>query len=197
MMVPYHCSEIPSVLFNKNIIRDDNTTSTDVYTIFTVQVLHEGVMWRGMYPLFHITSCTSKERLNQQQSTNSISCNSIQSSLTRQRRHKFYHYWLRHSQTKESFSSLASSSVLLVILPPYCITSFTPDSYAFTSRLITWENILVRLQSLHAFTSTLGGGYFLCRQLHVATQLARHQRRIALVLNDEHAAGICTVVSGE
>jgi hypothetical protein len=51
------------------------------------------------------------------------------------------------------------------------------------------------LQSLQAYTSTLGGGYFFCGQLHAAIELARYQRKLALALHDDHGAGICTVVS--
>ena len=52
---------------------------------------------------------------------------------------------------------------------------------------------MVRLQSLNAFFSTLGGGYFLCRYLTTAVQLARWQRTIALSLGDRDLAARCTV----
>ena len=52
---------------------------------------------------------------------------------------------------------------------------------------------MIRLQSLNAFFSTLGGGYFLCRYLTTAVQLARWQRTIALSLGDRDLAARCTV----
>ena len=79
--------------------------------------------------------------------------------------------------------------VLVIVLPPYphigCTSPPTLEpERLFTSRLVRLENIMVRLQSLNAFFSTLGGGYFLCRYLTTAVQLARWQRTIALSLGD-------------
>ena len=88
--------------------------------------------------------------------------------------------------------------VLLFILPPYpyddaaASCSLRPEKI-FTSRLVKLENIMVRLQSLNAFFSTLGGGYFLCRYLSIAVRLARSQRAIALSLGDRNLAARCTV----
>jgi len=87
--------------------------------------------------------------------------------------------------------------VLLFILPPYPqhkadAPSLEPERI-FTPRLVKLENIMIRLQSLNAFFSTLGGGYFLCRYLSIAVRLARSQRAIALSLGDRNLAARCTV----
>lgn len=90
-----------------------------------------------------------------------------------------------------------TSHVLLLILPPYPPHSSVAPSLGperiFTPRLVRLENILVRLQSLNAFFSTLGGGYFLCRYLTTAVRLARTQRAVALSMGDQNLAGRCTV----
>eukprot|EP00978_Attheya_sp_CCMP212_P027655 scaffold93167_cov37-Attheya_sp.AAC.1 len=56
-----------------------------------------------------------------------------------------------------------------------------------------WENVGVKLQTLNAFIATLGGGYFLCKQLSVAVELARRQRQVALAMNDVDLAARCTL----
>ena len=91
-----------------------------------------------------------------------------------------------------------SRNTFIIILPPYphvnCTSPPTLEpERLFTSRLVRLENMMVRLQSLNAFVSTLGGGYFLCRYLTTAVQLARWQRAIALSLGDSDLAGRCTV----
>ena len=63
----------------------------------------------------------------------------------------------------------------------------------FTSALVRLENQHIKLQTLNAFTATMGGGYFLCRFLSTAVQLARYQRKIALALDDIPLAMKCTI----
>lgn len=55
---------------------------------------------------------------------------------------------------------------------------------SWESRLIRWENQLVKAQTAAGFLSTLGGAYFMCHHLTSAFVLAQQQRRLALVLND-------------
>lgn len=91
-----------------------------------------------------------------------------------------------------------SRNTFIIILPPYphvnCTSPPTLEpERLFTSRLVRLENAAIFLQSLNSFVSTLGGGYFLCRYLTTAVQLARWQRAIALSLGDRDLAGRCTV----
>lgn len=141
-------------------------------------------MWRGLSPLLNIENSRTMQYQQPVQK--------IKRHIIMKRRHLFYNYWIGRI-AKKSPPKIISASKVLVILPPFFCNAPSSDYFDFTSRLLSWEHTLIRLQSLHAFTSTLGGGYFLCRQLHVATELARYQRRIATALNDEHAAGVCTV----
>jgi hypothetical protein len=80
----------------------------------------------------------------------------------------------------------------LVVLPPFFVGGLRPERL-FSSRLVLWENVGVKLQTLNAFIATLGGGYFLCRQLSVAVELARRQRQVALAMNDVDLAARCTL----
>ena len=66
----------------------------------------------------------------------------------------------------------------------------------FTKRLIYNENSLIRLTSISAYISTLGGGFFLCRYLSTAVSLARQQCHIALLRGDEEMAFKCRINEG-
>ncbi|KAL3778351.1 hypothetical protein HJC23_013811 [Cyclotella cryptica] len=71
----------------------------------------------------------------------------------------------------------------------------TPHS-TFSTRLIHYENNRLRLHTLSAYYSTLGGGYFLCRRLSVAKALARRQRFLAAWGGDEDTVWRCRINEG-
>ncbi len=73
--------------------------------------------------------------------------------------------------------------------------SNAPDN-AFALRLLTSEKNLIRLSSLSAYISTLGGGFFLCRYLSTAISLARRQCAIALMRDDIIMALKCRINEG-
>lgn len=103
-------------------------------------------------------------------------------------------------------SSNAHKPLILIILPPnpyFSPTTFTysriPSSSPtslFSKRLITYENTMIRLTSISAYISTLGGGFFMCRYLSTAVALARQQCRIALIRGDEEMAFRCRINEG-
>lgn len=92
----------------------------------------------------------------------------------------------------------------VVILPPnplhkYPTYSRMPSSSPtslFAGRLIYNENTLIRLTSMSAYISTMGGGFFLCRYLSTAVAMARQQCRIALIRGDEEMAFKCRINEG-
>lgn len=211
VIVPNHCSEIPVLHPLRNSVGENDTESctanfqhTEQFTPLIVHVLNEGVMWRGLCPLFQIDMGTNHQHDNHQhsqQDTHYTSNNRFSPSHSRllQRRRRFFYDWVRRQQLTTAKSpnrneNKALSKNLLkqiIVFPPY---TAMPNFYS-CSLFITWEHTLIRLQSLQAYTSTLGGGYFFCGQLYTAIELARYQRKLALALHDDHAAGICTVVS--
>jgi hypothetical protein len=95
-------------------------------------------------------------------------------------------------KTIDSCIAYSRQTLVLRILPPLRLSRLGPE-LAWTGRLIGWENLRIKLQTLNAVVATLGGGYFLCRHLSTAVALARYQRGIALRLNDAHLALHCTV----
>jgi hypothetical protein len=90
------------------------------------------------------------------------------------------------------------------ILPPnsiykrisYSRTPSNSPTNFFAGRLIYFENTMIRLTSLQALISTLGGGFFLCRYLSVAVSMARQQCKIALLRGDEEMALKCRINEG-
>ena len=106
--------------------------------------------------------------------------------------------------SKAVLKQITQQHLSVVILPPNpfykCITysripSSSPTSL-FAGRLIYNENNLIRLTSLSAYISTMGGGFFLCRYLSTAVSMARHQCRIALIRGDEEMAFKCRINEG-
>mmetsp|Transcript_16881 Transcript_16881/g.23892 ORF Transcript_16881/g.23892 Transcript_16881/m.23892 type:complete len:466 (+) Transcript_16881:182-1579(+) len=104
-----------------------------------------------------------------------------------------------HDKTNLSFSYSSKGhqpiDLILLIFPPYYIqssSSLRPEK-SFSSKLVKLENLQIRLQTLNAYIATLGGGYFLCRYLSTAVNLARYQRCVALALGDHSLADKCTI----
>jgi len=95
----------------------------------------------------------------------------------------------------------------LIILPPFPTPYTYPNTSSiksqaylhlyperiYTPYLIQSQNRILKLQTLNAYLSTMGGGYFLCRCLTISIQIARQQQRVALALGDLPLALKCIV----
>ncbi len=103
----------------------------------------------------------------------------------------------------------ACNSITLLLVPPntplhhqqcrstyYSRISSTAPINPFAQRLILNENNFIRLASLSAYISTLGGGFFLCRYLSTAIVFARRQCAIALLRGDLMMALKCRINEG-
>jgi hypothetical protein len=77
----------------------------------------------------------------------------------------------------------------ILLNPP---TVVHPD-YLFTSLVLRTEHLLIKRQTLTAWWSTLGGGYFFCKRLRVSLQLARQQKALALQIGNISMARQCQV----
>lgn len=107
----------------------------------------------------------------------------------------------KHTSSK----SMSLSPLILVLLPPnpnnylqhcYSRTPSSSPTNLFTLRLIYNENNFIRLTSLSAYISTLGGGFFLCHYLSTAVSLARQQCHIALLRGDTEMSLKCRINEG-
>ena len=108
--------------------------------------------------------------------------------------------------------SASYNPIILLLLPPntslhhqqccestnfyYSRTPSTAPINPFALRLILNENNFIRLTSLSAYISTLGGGFFLCRYLSTAIALARQQCALALLRGDSMMALKCRINEG-
>ena len=71
-----------------------------------------------------------------------------------------------------------------------------PPLSPFAFRLIRNENALVRLASLAAYISTMGGGFYHCRYLSTEIVLARRQRLVTLLWGDTNMTWRCRINEG-
>jgi hypothetical protein len=83
----------------------------------------------------------------------------------------------------------APQVILLWIQPP--LTTDIDQTFSFA--LIRLEQTLLQIRTLSAWYATLGGGYFFCRRLKFSLQLARHQRKLALIVGNAEMARQCSV----
>ena len=99
-------------------------------------------------------------------------------------------------QVSKLKSMQANTVTHIILLPPHPSMNF--QSYSshqkkykhlfperlFSSRLIRMQNNFIQLQTLNAYLSTMGGGYFMCRHLNRSIQIARQQCQVALSLGN-------------
>lgn len=80
-------------------------------------------------------------------------------------------------------------AITVAVVPP---SISSPDSI-FLSVVLRTEHRMLQLQSLSAWLSTLGGGYFFCKRLSVSLLLARQQRALAVQLGNIAMVRQCTI----
>jgi hypothetical protein len=96
-----------------------------------------------------------------------------------------------------------SQHLIITIYPPnpihknicYSRTPSSRPTNTFTLGLIAYENCQIRLQSVSAYLSTLGGGYFLCHHLSTALLMAKKQCEVAQLRGDEDMVRVCETSS--
>lgn len=118
---------------------------------------------------------------------------------------EFHHIfnWLVINFHENDFST-SNSHLVITIYPPnpvynnsqYSRDPSTRPTNTFTQRLITYENSQIRLQSVSAYLSTLGGGYFLCHHLSTALLLAKRQCTVAKLRGDQDMIWRCRINMG-
>jgi hypothetical protein len=144
-----------------NGFRRSSSKSKKRITILTTD--YDGVAWRGLFPL--LMEAPSFTTLGALMSIDRLLSRTCQRNLEFQ---------------------LFQSLLLLLIPPTQCRIS-----YLWEGRLILYERTRLSLRSRLAWTSTLGGGHFGCRQFLMAIVMARHQRAVALSLGDVTTANKC------
>jgi len=163
---------------------DEECSST--CSIVTIRCAGDGVCWRGLYPLLILADTQ-------------IVIAAL--GLLWKKFGDSVHYarkgatdspiWTKRHLELRVRNRRKARGLIVHIIPPR-VTCIANDCL-FVSLLIRWEHMLIQMQSMIAWISTLGGGYFLCRHLETAVRMARQQRYLALWLGDEKMADRCTL----
>ena len=167
------------------------TTTTRTSRLLVIRCHHDGVCWRGLYPIL----MQAKRRVSLTLLLRSFRRATVvaRRKVSVARNEEEDHQRIRHRSVALRFPFQNRSNMDpnsdVVVLPP----TQTRLSLAWNMRLLHWESIHVKVQTLTAWVSTLGGGYFLCRHLDTAVQLARQQRFLATWIGDETMADRCTI----
>lgn len=176
-------------------------------SLLVIQCHSEGVFWRGLVPLLMMGNPEHRS-----------------TAMTNAAQKVLIHHFSSHitngnvainADNNWMVSTIASNNNIIsgqhhdddlsvFILPPnsiykrisYSRTPSNSPTNFFAGRLIYVENKMIRLTSLQALISTLGGGFFLCRYLSVAVSMARQQCKIALLRGDEEMAFKCRINEG-
>ncbi len=191
VLLPRHCSHRFNHVFTvstpvkkdeKEALKQQSSRRNSKRAII-LQCHKAGVLWRGLYPLlFEAPPEVSHEALR-------ILTRRFKSGRVRTRTLQLADK--KHVSTSHysRYRVRLSSCNIFYILP----TDKTPVDYDFSGRLIHYEHIWLQMQTLSAYYATLGGGYFLCRRLSTAIQLARQQRWVATWMRDYAMADRCTL----
>ena len=156
-----------------------------------------GVAWRGLVPLLLesppsicrnllkiLLASTPLDSIEPSSSSSSVKSDHDQtttaSDTNQSEQPNFFQRCIR----------LENAPRLTILLQPPTICH--PDAI-FASIVLRTEHVLLRLQTMTAWLSTLGGGYFFCRRLQFSLQLARQQRLLALQIGNIAMARQCSV----
>jgi len=188
LLIPAHSSSLNDVIGT-------------YYFDIAIQCLSEGVAWRGLCPLLlessHSTAKQAAQILLTTYGTSNLNSTSLNMPSKLLLDDKEGIRWKRriirrvHAQKKKIGKD--DRVMFLLVLPPHFIPKRLCAELIFTSALVKLENTLIQMQSISAFLATLGGGYFLCRYLGIAVNLARQQRAVALAMGDHESADRCSI----
>jgi hypothetical protein len=182
ILVPQHVSAVPPI--------DASTRFLRVYR-------SHGVAWRGIFPLLIDAPPHICRRLlsilflsSQESSTTDSTDNNVDPERSNEKDEEraeeddrpqgFFHRTIR----------LKNAPKVTLILQPPTISHL--DS-TFAGIIVKTEHSMLRLQTMTAWLSTLGGGYFLCKRLDVSLRLARQQRFFALQSGNISMVRQCSV----
>jgi hypothetical protein len=86
-------------------------------------------------------------------------------------------------------SSRKLPSIVVYAVPP----SISSPDQTFLSVVLRTEHYMLQLQTMSAWLSSIGGGYFFCKRLSVSLVLARQQRVLAVRLGNVAMVRQCTI----
>lgn len=210
-------------LHNTSLPLANNYHAISKRSLLVIQCHSEGVFWRGLVPLL-VMGNREHRSTTMTQAALKVLIHHFSSHITNVETNKgdvvFNDEGNKSQDNCNWMISSAKTTIIsnnniisgqhhdddlsVFILPPNSIynrfsysrsPSNSPTNF-FAGRLIYFENKMIRLTSLQALISTLGGGFFLCRYLSVAVSMARQQCKIALLRGDEEMAFKCRINEG-
>ena len=190
ILVPQHVSSVVPT----PIVRDPSGTFLLLHVWDS-----PGIVWRGLAPLLleappslccRMLSLLLFQKSTSQYGKGTTMIEEPQSPITKGDNNDDSSFWTRRVRVRSTlFNKRRTRPVWLVLNPP--IVSH-PD-YLFASVVLRTEHSLLKRQTLTAWWSTLGGGYFFCKRLGVSLQLARQQRALALQMGNVSMARQCQI----
>jgi len=190
---------------------DKNDIQQQKFSVCIISLHSEGVMWKGLLPLFSpmtsrlIKRCAMTVIMNHFHiCINHINANTCakdvaeaNNNLCKTEIHDSFHCF-----TFTSGRSCSSKhSTILFIIPHYTAqyysrTSASRPTNIFALGLISKEKLFIQLTSISAYISTLGGGAFMCKYLSTAVALARQQCAVSLLRGDYELSLKCRINEG-
>ena len=181
ILVPQHLSAVPPL--------DVSVRRLRVYR-------SHGVAWRGLFPLLIESPSHICRRLltlifmSSQSSWDDAAHNGSGNVLVDEKDDP-------SGEASDQLRGFIRRSISLKNIPKCKILLHPPTilylDTTFASVVLRTEHTMLRLQTMTAWLSTLGGGYYFCKRLNVSLQLARQQRFLALKMGNVSMARQCTV----
>ena len=205
--------EICEIILQEDACSKDHDDNDDIqqqeFSICIISLHSEGVMWKGLLPLF--SPMTSRRIKNyalnviMNQFHNSIihtDANCAKDVNKANNKCKTEIHESFHTFTFTSGRRCSSKhSTILFIIPHYTTqyysrTSASRPTNIFSLCIISYEKLFIQLTSISAYISTLGGGAFMCKYLSTAVALARQQCTISLLRGDYELSLKCRINEG-
>ena len=195
---------------NSKLHDDNDDIKQQKFSICIISLHSEGVMWKGLLPLFspatsrRVKSCTMNIIINLFHNkciSHVAKCakdmSEANNNLYKTEIHESFHTFTFTSGRDHP----SNNSTILFIIPHYTTqyysrTSASRPTNIFALGLISYEKVFIQLTSISAYISTLGGGAFMCKYLSTAVSLARQQRVISLLRGDYELSLKCRINEG-
>ena len=196
---------------NSKLHDDKNDIQQQKFSICIISLHSEGVMWKGLLPLFspmtsrRIKNCAVNVIMNHFHNdishTDAKCAKDVNEDANIKCKSEIHESFHTFTFTSGGGCSSNNNPSILFIIPHYTAqyysrTSASRPTNIFAIGLISYEKVFIQLTSISAYISTLGGGAFMCKYLSTAVALARQQCTISLLRGDYELSLKCRINEG-